>query len=118
MDESSHDGVEFLPIKELFFLISEFLMQQEFYWQKSAIPFLGIVQENNFLCMGYSHTIHNYIRLKISLACIFTHYFEIEFENFQIYQPGQFFNRLSYYIIFYNKIFHDQRISVTSMWLF
>ena len=50
--------------------------------------------------------------LKISSALfIFTHYFEAEFESFQIYQHGQFFVRLSGYKTFLNTIFHDQRSS-------
>ena len=36
---------------------------------------------------------------------IFIHYFELEFESFQIYQLGQFFMRLSHFISFLDQFF-------------
>ena len=41
----------------------------------------------------------------------YTHYFELEFERFQICQHGQFFTRLCQYIILLIQIFHDQENS-------
>ena len=97
-------SVEFLTIEEVKFFFHDFYIHQ--------------ISRELFCSYGTSHIIHDNACWKTYLAFIFTHYFELEFDSFQIYQSGQYFMRLSDYITFFNEFFIIKVVQLHSKYVY